>query len=120
MKEKDAIARYSEANVLIGVCRYQDTAKGEAMELKDYFVKIIVESTTMKMLGAHIIGPYASVLIQEIVNVMNTPDQNAQPVRGSMHIHPALSEVVAKASNQLMSPKMYHHTLQEHFGLPSA
>lgn len=94
LKEKEALAKYGEEKVLIGMQRYEDTAKGEAMGVKDYFVKVIVEMGTMKLIGAHIIGPYASILIQEIINLMYTPEQSAKPITSGMHIHPALSEVV--------------------------
>jgi mycothione reductase len=117
LKEREAIEKYGESNLLIGVQRYEDTAKGEAMGLKDYFAKVIVESTTMKILGAHIIGPCASVLIQEIINLMYTPEQSAQPLMTAMHIHPALSEVVSRAFASLVPPKEYHHIMEEHFGL---
>ncbi len=110
--EKEAIEKYSEDNVLIGIQRYQDTAKGEAMGVKDYFVKVIIEKETMKILGAHIIGPYASVLIQEIINLMYTPEQSAKPIIYGMHIHPALSEVVERAFGSLMTPDQYRHHLK--------
>ena len=113
MKEKEAIERYGEDNILIGIYRYQDTAKGDAMEVKDCFVKVIVEKDTGKILGAHIIGPQASILIQEIVNLMYTPEQSAAPIRQGMHIHPALSEVVERAFSSLMPPSHYHHTLKQ-------
>jgi mycothione reductase len=116
LKEKEAIDRYGDENTLIGLYRYQDTAKGDAMEVKDCFVKVIVEKDTNKILGAHIIGPYASILIQEIVNLMYTPEQSANPIRHGMHIHPALSEVVERAFSSLMPPSHYHHTLK-HFQL---
>jgi dihydrolipoamide dehydrogenase len=118
LKEKEAIEKYGEEKVLIGFKRYQDTAKGEAMNVKDYFVKVIVENETMKILGAHIIGPSASVLIQEIINLMYTPEQNAIPIIQGMHIHPALSEVVERAFGSLMPPEHYHHTIEEHYHLP--
>jgi dihydrolipoamide dehydrogenase len=115
--EKEAIEKYGQDKVLIGIHRYQDTAKGEAMNLTDYFVKVIVENENMKILGAHIIGPYASVLIQEIINLMYTPEQSALPMLRGMHIHPALSEVVEKAFSSLMPPEMYHHVIEHHFQL---
>jgi dihydrolipoamide dehydrogenase len=115
--EKESIEKYSKDNVLIGIHRYEDTAKGEAMSVKDYFVKVIVEKETMKILGAHIIGPCASVLIQEIINLMYTPEQSALPIIRGMHIHPALSEVVQKAFDSLMPPEMYHHVVDEHYEL---
>jgi mycothione reductase len=110
-REKEAVQKYGEDNVLIGMYRYEDTAKGEAMGAKDYFVKVIVEKETMKILGAHIIGPHASVLIQEIINLMYTPQQNAEPIIVGMHIHPALNEVVERAFRSLMSPEHYHHLI---------
>jgi len=118
--EKEAIEQHGGDGVLIGVYRYQDTAKGEAMDVKDYFAKVIVERKGLKILGAHIIGPQASVLIQEIINLMNTREESAEPLIDSMHIHPALSEVVERAFDSLTPPEQYHHVL-EHYGLlPSA
>ena len=114
LREKEAIEKYGNDKVLIGVYRYQDTAKGEAMDVKDYFVKVIVEKETMKLLGAHIIGPYASVLIQEIINLMYTPEQSAEPIINGMHIHPALNEVVERAFRSLMPPEQYHQLIEHH------
>lgn len=105
MKEKDAKNNH---DILIGYYRYEDTGKGEAMGLKDYFVKVIVESKTYRILGAHIIGPQASVLIQEIINLMNTKDQTMIPIYSGMHIHPALSEVVERAFYNL-NPHNHSH-----------
>jgi dihydrolipoamide dehydrogenase len=115
LKEKEAIDKYGKDKILIGFHRYEDTAKGEAMNLKDYFVKVLLEKETMKILGAHIIGPIASVLIQEIIDLMYTPDQSAMPIIRGMHIHPALSEVVERAFGGLMEPDDYHHVAEEHY-----
>lgn len=118
LREKEALTEYGEDKVLIGVHRYQDTAKGQAMNVKDCFVKVIVERETMRILGAHIIGPYASVLVQEVVNLMYTPERSMEPVIYGMHIHPALSEVVEKAFHSLMPPEQYHHVVEHHYELP--
>jgi dihydrolipoamide dehydrogenase len=117
LKEKEAVERYGEENVLIGIQRYQDVAKGEAMDVRDFFTKVIVDKNTMKILGAHIIGPNASILLQEIVNLMYTPEQSAQPILDGMHIHPALSEVVERAFRSLMSVEQYHHLIEHHYEL---
>jgi dihydrolipoamide dehydrogenase len=119
LKEKDAIKKHGKEDVLIGIQRYEDTAKGQAMNVKDYFVKVIVGRNTNKILGAHIVGPYASVLIQEIVNLMYTPERSAKPIVDGMHIHPALNEVVERAFRSLMPPEQYHHVLEHHFELPT-
>jgi mycothione reductase len=117
LREREATAEYGKSNLLIGIGRYEDTAKGSAMGVKDCFAKVILESTTLKILGAHIIGPFASVLIQEIVNLMYTHTQSAEPIITGMHIHPALSEVVQRAFSSRMPVDQYHHMIEEHYGL---
>ena len=116
LKEAEAVAKYGAENLLVGFYLYQDTAKGEAMDVKDYFVKVIVERRGLAILGAHIVGPEASVLIQEVINLMYTPDRSADPIRDGMHIHPALSEVVERACLSLMPPEHYHHTMEHALG----
>ena len=73
LKEKEAIKTWGEEKVLIGLKRFQDTAKGEAMAVEDYFVKVVVEQRSNRVLGAHIIGPEASILVQELVTLMYIP-----------------------------------------------
>ena len=120
LSEKEALEKHGSDNVLIGFHKYEDTAKGEAMNVKDYFVKVIVEAGTEKILGAHIIGPQASVLIHEIIPLMNTGNGNLRPIRDMMHIHPALSEVVDRAFQSLMPAEHYHHQLEHSHQLVEA
>jgi len=110
--EVEAAQRYGEGNILIGFYRYEDTAKGEAINARDYFVKVIVENPSMRILGAHIIGPEASVLIQEIINVMYAPGESVEVIMNAMHIHPALPEVVQRACGALMPLEHYRHSLK--------
>lgn len=117
MKEAEAAEAYGEKAISIGIQRYQDTAKGQAMDVEDCFVKVIVENASHRILGAHIIGPEASVLIQEVIDLMYTREKTATPVVKGMHIHPALPEVVERAFNTLMPPEHYHHVMNEHYGL---
>jgi mycothione reductase len=98
---KEAEARQMGYDLLVGVAPYRDTAMGGAMGLPEGFVKVIVEKETGKILGAHIIGPEASSLIQEVVNAMITDDRSYAPIIRAMHIHPALSEVVQNAFGNL-------------------
>ena len=114
LRESDAVEKYGKDKVLIGFYKYADTAKGEAMNLKDEFVKVIVERETSRILGAHIIGPQASILIQEIINLMYTENQSAKTLIRAMHIHPAMPEVVARAFSSLMTIDQYRHFSSEH------
>ena len=84
-------------NILVGIAAYRDTAMGAAMGFPEGFVKVIVEKETGKILGAHIIGPEATVLIQEITNAMASGNGDYSPIAQGMHIHPALNEVIQNA-----------------------
>ncbi len=117
MKESEALQKYGRDRLLIGLHMFEKTGKGLAMALKDFFVKVIVQTDRQKILGAHIIGPQASLLIQEIITAMYTPEQSYRPISGGMHIHPALSEVVERAFQSLMTPAEYRHVLKHSLGL---
>jgi dihydrolipoamide dehydrogenase len=120
LSEREALAKYGENNILLGIARYEDTAKGIAMGIKDCFVKVIVKADELEIIGAHIIGPYASVLIQEIIDIMYTQhERTVKPIRSAMHIHPALSEVVQRSVSSLMPSQQYHHLITEHYRLSS-
>ncbi|WP_458189199.1 dihydrolipoyl dehydrogenase [Haladaptatus sp. NG-WS-4] len=75
--------------------RYEDTARGDAMKATG-FVKVLIDLEG-QILGCHIIGPEASVLVQEVVVAMNTESGTVQDIRNAVHIHPALPEVVQRA-----------------------
>jgi len=94
---KEAEARQQGYKILVGTALYRDTAMGAAMGKPLGFVKTILERKTGKILGAHIIGPYASILIQEVINAMATGDRTYLPIVRGMHIHPAMAEVVQNA-----------------------
>ena len=66
LREREAVDKYGKERILVGFYKYENTAKGEAINAKDYFVKVIVDGSDQRILGAHIIGPWASILIQEI------------------------------------------------------
>ncbi|HZY46419.1 MAG TPA: FAD-dependent oxidoreductase, partial [Candidatus Bathyarchaeia archaeon] len=113
LREREAVEKYGSDKILIGSHKYEDTAKGEAMNVKDYFVKVIVLADSGRILGAHIVGPYASILIHEIIPLMHAEDGSYEPISDSMHIHPALSEVVERAFQSLMPAEHYQH-MQQH------
>ncbi len=85
-------------DVIVGRTRYFEVAKGEAMMEEEGFAKAIVEKESDQILGFHIIGPYAPVLIQEVVNAMTSGGHTAELNEG-IHIHPALSELIPTTVN---------------------
>ena len=112
MKESEAVKALGKDAISIGFYKYENTAKGEAMGAKGYFVKVIMQKEGERILGAHVAGPYASVLIQELINAMYTGDQGPRDLRRSMYIHPALNEVVQRALFSVFDVDEYHHMLQ--------
>jgi dihydrolipoamide dehydrogenase len=86
--------------VLVGRARYSDVAQGEAMMEENGFAKAIVEADTRKILGFHIIGPYAPILIQEVINTMAS-SISIDHIEASMHIHPAITELIPRVLSNL-------------------
>jgi dihydrolipoamide dehydrogenase len=101
---KQAEAKRAGYKILVGKAYYKDTAQGAAMAEPKGFVKVIVEKKSGQILGAHIIGPFASMLIQEVINAMSTSDKSFLPIIRGMHIHPAMNEVVLNAFGDLREP----------------
>jgi mycothione reductase len=86
--------------VLVGKAIYSDVAQGEAMLEKEGFAKAIVDAKTRKILGFHIIGPYAPILIQEVINVM-AASGNMDYLEAGLHIHPAIPELILRTLENL-------------------
>ena len=80
---------------------YINTGMGEAIEEKNGFVKFLIDSKNRKILGCHIIGTDASTLIHEVLVSMRTGNGTIDNIVKTIHIHPALSEVVARAASQI-------------------
>ena len=97
MREEEA---RKEHKVLVGRASYFDVAQGEAMMEKKGFAKAIVEADAEKVLGFHIIGPYAPILIQEVTDAMARGGTVADIQRG-MHIHPSITELVPRVFGEL-------------------
>jgi mycothione reductase len=81
----------------VGRRDYAGTAYGWAMVDDTGFAKVLVDDESGLIIGAHVIGPQASSIIQPIIQAMEF-DQRADDVaRKVFYIHPALTEVVENA-----------------------
>ncbi len=92
-----------EHDILVGKAPYSRVAKGMAMMEDKGYAKAIVDKKSWKILGFHIIGPHASILIQEVINAMATGG-SIESIGKGMHIHPALSELVLATLGNLREP----------------
>jgi len=82
------------------VYSYFNTGMGHALEDRDGFVKFLADKIKGRILGCHIIGTDASILIHEVLVAMRAEDNGGaiDNITKTVHIHPALSEVVARAA----------------------
>lgn len=92
-------AQLKEAGVAYNAGKFPFMANGRARAIgcTDGFVKILADAKTDRILGAHIIGPNAGDLIQEIVSVMEF-EGSAEDLARTCHAHPTLTEVVKEAA----------------------
>ena len=76
---------------------YSSAAYGWAMEDTESFVKLIMDPVSRLLIGAHIIGPQASTLIQQLIQGMTFGQTVDEMAHGQYYIHPALPEVIEQA-----------------------
>ena len=76
---------------------YAETAYGWAMEDTESFCKVLAHRDTRQLLGAHIIGPQASTLLQQLVQGMRFGQTVDEMATEQLYTHPALNEVVEQA-----------------------
>ncbi len=129
MTEREA--RQAGLRCRVGVNRYSDVVGGRKMgyaegDEDDGFVKIIADGEK-RLLGAHVVGPHAALLVQPFVYLMNAGGKcregaasaamqpgaieglrmmcpslgTYEPIAESMVIHPSLNELTAWALDQL-------------------
>ena len=91
--------------ILVGKAKYSDVAQGDAMLEKNGFAKAVVQADNGKILGFHIVGSYAPILIQEVVNAMAS-GAGIDRIQSSMHIHPAITELIPAVVSNLENPQI--------------
>jgi mycothione reductase len=89
--------RENGVNYASSIAPYSDTAFGWAMQDEHGFCKVLAERGTGRLLGAHIMGADASILIQPLVLAMVCGIDADTVAKRPFWIHPALTEVVESA-----------------------
>jgi pyruvate/2-oxoglutarate dehydrogenase complex dihydrolipoamide dehydrogenase (E3) component len=79
---------------------YDETAYGASIEDHDGFVKVLADPETREILGCHILGTDASILIQGVSTLMRARE-TVDAIRRAIFVHPALPEVVQRAFAEL-------------------
>jgi mycothione reductase len=79
------------------VQKYADVAYGWALQDTTGFCKLYADPATGTLLGAHIMGYQAALLIQPLIQAAAAGQRVADLARNQYWIHPALAEVVENA-----------------------
>ncbi len=90
-------ARAAGYDISVKVQQYGDMAYGWAMEDTTSFCKLIADRSTRLLLGAHLMGPQSSSLIQSLIQGMSAGQTVDEMAHSQYWIHPALPEVVENA-----------------------
>jgi mycothione reductase len=89
--------RAERLDYTVKVQAYGDVAYGWALEDDTGFCKVLAERGTGRLLGAHVLGPEASIVIQPLIQAMSFGLGAREMATGQYWIHPALPEVVENA-----------------------
>ncbi len=68
----------------------------------EQFVKLLATPDGQELLGAHVIGPQASLLLQPLVQAISLGTPIARMARNQYWIHPSMAEVVENALLKLV------------------
>jgi mycothione reductase len=99
----EAEARAAGLDIVVATQKYGDVAYGWALEDTTSFCKLVADRGTRKLLGAHIIGPQSSSLVQQLIQGMTFGRSIDDMAFGQYYIHPALGEVIENALITLCS-----------------
>ena len=81
----------------VGIGRYADTVAGFAIDERDGFAKVLVDPETGLLLGCHVIGPEAALVLQPAAVALACGTTIDQLSREAFWLHPSLAEVLGRA-----------------------
>ena len=87
---------------IVGFRPYSASAMGMALRSDEGFVKLLVSPIDRRILGCHIIGHEASVLIHQVITLMQLKG-TLDDLLSTTFIHPALNEIVRNAGRDARS-----------------
>jgi mycothione reductase len=97
----EQVLRADGRDYITAIQKYGDVAYGWAMEETDGFAKVIADPESRLLLGAHVIGPHAGTLIQQLIQGMEFGRTVDEMANDQLYIHPALGELLENALLQL-------------------
>lgn len=92
-------AKKERYEIMVGKAEYKDTVKGRITE-SEGFAKAVVEKDSKRLLGFHIIGPEAHLLLQETVNVAALGG-SIDDITTGVHTFPTLTRLIPTVLDRL-------------------
>ena len=96
----EAQARDAGLEVKVGKAYFKHSGRAKALGQIEGLVKLVTDAKTNELLGGHILGPHADILIHEVVAAMYNRG-TIEAIAKSIHIHPTLPEVLKSAAKAL-------------------
>jgi pyruvate/2-oxoglutarate dehydrogenase complex dihydrolipoamide dehydrogenase (E3) component len=96
----EARARESGYEVSVGTAQFAHSGRAKALAQTKGLAKFIVDAESHEILGAHILGVHADILIHEAVAAMYEHG-TVESISKSIHIHPTLSEIIKSAGKNV-------------------
>jgi dihydrolipoamide dehydrogenase len=87
-------------DVKTGKAHFEHLGRAKAIGETEGVVKLVANAQTGELIGGHILGPQADILIHQVVTAMYNRG-TAESLYKSIHIHPTLSESVKDAAKRL-------------------
>jgi dihydrolipoamide dehydrogenase len=92
--------REKNMDVKIGKFPFQANGKSLGLGESTGFVKLISETHSGKLVGAHLVGPEVAELLPELT-LAQSNDLGIDAIARNIHAHPTLSEAVMEASHMI-------------------
>jgi dihydrolipoamide dehydrogenase len=93
-------------DVRVGTFPFAANGRAKALDLPVGMVKLLADAESDTLLGAHIVGPFASELIQEAVLAMEF-GASSEDLARTIHGHPTLYEAVHEAALAVTGPAIH-------------
>ena len=102
----EAEAKAKGHEVKIGKLPFGASGKARTISEEEGFVKIVADAKSNKILGVHIIGPQATMLIAEAAMAIKL-GAKAEDITSTIHAHPTLSEAIQEAAESIFGQAIH-------------
>jgi dihydrolipoamide dehydrogenase len=98
----EAQAKEKGFQVKVGKFPFVGNSKATILDAHDGFIKVIADAKYGEILGVHIIGPFATEIIAEVVTAMEL-EATVEEMMFTIHAHPTVAEALLDAFSSVES-----------------